>query len=331
MAQWSVLGTTFQIVMVVIPPLLYVYIFQPCWDCYDFEAAMVHEIGHLLGLGHPNMVKEELATSVFETYDLFNYETNGQYVYSDTMYHSLLAAGIPLNETTCQNPWNYVHAGIPPGAEAAKTGCEYGTSTIASCEAMGGVRDSVMLAFTQHNPSTCLYQDDLEAIQTMYPDCHYSKTEVVCYEIQLNLGFVRIAYFVFIPLIVVLFSLIICQALIQHHNRAELAEAKDAKAEAQKNTVALKLKLSAAKAAKREAKRRQEAELRAHRCDPDSPNRSHRSFGFLKKAPSVGGASSSPTGDSPSQGSRRFFPRSFKKPASQLPSEPAYPADETVM
>ena len=35
-------------------PLLYWGAVEPCMRCHDFVAAMVHEIGHLLGLGHPN-------------------------------------------------------------------------------------------------------------------------------------------------------------------------------------------------------------------------------------------------------------------------------------
>ena len=33
------------------------------------------------------------------------------------------------------------------------------------------VRNSVMEAFTQHNPKACLTADDLEGIATLYPDC----------------------------------------------------------------------------------------------------------------------------------------------------------------
>ena len=36
------------------PPLLYWGALVPCVHCYDFVATMVHEAGHLLGLGHPD-------------------------------------------------------------------------------------------------------------------------------------------------------------------------------------------------------------------------------------------------------------------------------------
>ena len=38
-----------------IPPLFYFRVFVPCIACYDFEAAVAHEIGHLLGFQHPDV------------------------------------------------------------------------------------------------------------------------------------------------------------------------------------------------------------------------------------------------------------------------------------
>jgi hypothetical protein len=35
-------------------PIFYWDVFQPCWECYDFEATIAHEIGHVLGFHHPD-------------------------------------------------------------------------------------------------------------------------------------------------------------------------------------------------------------------------------------------------------------------------------------
>ena len=40
--------------LLVFPPIFYDQIFLPCWDCYDFEAAIAHEVGHVLGFDHPD-------------------------------------------------------------------------------------------------------------------------------------------------------------------------------------------------------------------------------------------------------------------------------------
>ena len=53
MGRISVLATTARLLMLWAPPILYVFIFLPCWECYDFEAAAAHEVGRALGLMPP--------------------------------------------------------------------------------------------------------------------------------------------------------------------------------------------------------------------------------------------------------------------------------------
>ena len=45
------------------------------------------------------------------------------------------------------------------------------------------VRPSIMKALTQHNPSVCLSEDDLEAINTLYPDCTHQISVPVCFKV----------------------------------------------------------------------------------------------------------------------------------------------------
>ncbi|KAJ1630533.1 hypothetical protein T492DRAFT_1144480 [Pavlovales sp. CCMP2436] len=44
----------FMLFVVVYPPLLWSRVFLPCFECTSFQAALTHEIGHSLGLSHPD-------------------------------------------------------------------------------------------------------------------------------------------------------------------------------------------------------------------------------------------------------------------------------------
>ena len=43
------------IFFIIFAPMFYYRIFTPCWECHGFEAAIAHEVGHVLGFHHPDV------------------------------------------------------------------------------------------------------------------------------------------------------------------------------------------------------------------------------------------------------------------------------------
>ncbi len=53
-AEMSVGGLLFSLFWLIFMPIFYWRVFLPCWDCYDFQATIAHEFGHVLGYDHPD-------------------------------------------------------------------------------------------------------------------------------------------------------------------------------------------------------------------------------------------------------------------------------------
>ena len=194
--HWSVIMTTIRFILLVGPPAIYWMILLPCWDCYDFEGAATHEVGHVLGLSHPDYPRE------------------GENVWQDQM-----ANGVPMGPGVCEYPWDGVRVGTPPAARLA----ELGETLEAS-----GVRDSIMEAFTQHNPSVCLTADDLEALNTLYPVCEGAiSTSPVCEKSDYNIGWVRLMVWVILPAVVMMVLVFVLQACVRKHHTKRLASARN--------------------------------------------------------------------------------------------------------
>jgi len=165
----------------------------------------MHEVGHFLGLGHPDNIPDNLEF-VLST-------DNGPYynpvVSPNNTYQAMLAAGGRTNLSNCKTLWDDTGADVPLGWTAA---VEVG---------QGGypVRNSVMEAFTQHNPKVCLSEDDVEALATLYPDCSAatSISTPVCHKVNHNIGFMRVLFYVFVPAFIMLIIVLMFQSIISYY------------------------------------------------------------------------------------------------------------------
>ena len=182
--QWGVLPMTALLLSLWVPVSIQMNIFDPCWNCFDFEAAATHEVGHILGFGHPNSMS-----------------THGGYPTGNNSHHVLLAAkdgtksyateGFPAD--ACTNPWVYVREGAWDDGDLS----DY------------GVRDTIMESFTEHNPRVCLTADDLEGLNVLYPICtgrDVTRTthDWNCFKSKQRIGWVRTLIFVFVPIVVLM-------------------------------------------------------------------------------------------------------------------------------
>lgn len=180
-------------------------VFSVCWHCYDFEAAAAHEVGHLLGLGHPD---KPAGSELQAGYPMAN----------ATYYNDYLVKGYPTNYTYCQHPWDNVLAGVPDSFPEEEL------------RGSGRVRPSIMESLTTHNPSVCLFQDDYEGLMTLYPVCGLAPPEPRCEKSARNLGIIRMMMFVLLPLLLAFALSILLHAAVDRQRRKWYIEKQAARA-----------------------------------------------------------------------------------------------------
>ena len=200
LARHSMCGLCLRLALIITPPVFYVQIFLPCWECFDFEAAATHEVGHVLGLSHPDTI----GINTLCTGRSYCGSIPGQNGYAT--YHDI---GGRMNNESCLDPWRFVQPGVPEGYMVTKNGHDKAEEGQAGrmLEA-GEVRPSIMKALTQHNPSVCLSEDDLEGLNVLYPSCTHSFGTPVCDKVNYNIGWVRLGVWIVAPMMLGMFFLV---------------------------------------------------------------------------------------------------------------------------
>ena len=166
-------------VLLVSPITFYFSVFMPCWECFDFEAAAAHEIGHVLGLSHPDEIPLTAPGRPGEAGGV----------------NTMLSANVSrAGGFDCLRPWASAVEG-PNGTD---------------------VRPSIMRTLTQHNPTVCLSEDDLEALNVLYPDCSASLITVpVCYYQRKYIGMLRFLAITLIPIVITMVVVIAINELVR--------------------------------------------------------------------------------------------------------------------
>lgn len=135
------------------------------------KSCPVASVPDVLGLSHPDTVATSLCTDA---------QSCGPQPGQNSRHALLAGTGARLTSTLCREPW----AGVVAETE-------------------GVVRPSIMLALTQHNPRVCLEEDDVEALNVLYPDCHQPISTPICYKAEQHIGWVRLLLVTLVPVLAV--------------------------------------------------------------------------------------------------------------------------------
>lgn len=211
--------------LLIICPVVYMDVIDPCFSCYDFEAAVAHELGHVLGFGHTDQFfvdnlqqPEGLVMDSTTCTDVgmahFPYDSAGEVVGMSSLTTDYATECYPYSTAEAANA--AVSAGIA-------LSCVDGFCC--DKEAFNRVPlSSIMYSLTTHSARPCLAQDDLDGLNFLYPSCEYARqTSPVCIRSERNIGYIRFALNVLIPFTAIaLTSQLLFTYSYRHHTRKEL-------------------------------------------------------------------------------------------------------------
>jgi hypothetical protein len=153
-------------ILIIFPNVTYFGLLVPCLDCVSFEALAVHQVGIALGLAP---LTDETATWGV----------------------AILPEGGTV-DTTCGN------AHLKPGVMGWSEACS-GDGPWTCSE-----RDfSVMLRPSPYHNRACLSQDDLDALNALYPSCKGANTQPICIRSERNHVWINFVCMGCVPLVAV--------------------------------------------------------------------------------------------------------------------------------
>lgn len=215
LARWSFFCTALRFVLIMTPILAWRQIFQPCFDCYDFEAAATHEVGHLLGLGHPDSDFEKI---LFKCPDCGPAGLNVMTIHGNATIDELAKGGQVYGAESGSG--EAASASMAPPAD-----CRFSFDRVVP-DTREEPRESIMWSFTQHNPRVCLEQDDLDALNTLYPTCEHAMQQPVCFKSSHNIGWVRLGVYVLVPILIALVVAILIGSCTQKNQVRRIKSAR---------------------------------------------------------------------------------------------------------
>jgi len=182
---------------------------KSCIDCYSFEATAVHLIGQSLGIG---VLEDGAATmSVLQR--------------QDTSPPSPVTMGMDDlgYGRVCQNAYRTPAMGNSYLEETDWTEECDSDDEPWTCKN----RDfSVMLPLDYHHTRPCLSDDDLEALNWLYPSCYGANTEPICVRADRNHTIIKVLALCGMPLFVMMLGTFLALLYSRRRQRKRLAKQK---------------------------------------------------------------------------------------------------------